>query len=162
MIAREESLMATDREAGRLFLHLKAAQATMRAALTDAVSELGVTMPQLLMLRALDLSPGISGAQLARECFVSPQAMVSNLARLCEAGLIERTKGAGRTFETHLTGKGHAILDRAGSRVLSVERYVTQEIGAERLRELDELLVTLNGVFEKSLVTITTRAWDDD
>lgn len=154
--------MTTDRETGRLFLHLKAAQATMRAAMSDALSDLGITVPQLLMLRALELSPGISGAQLARECYVSPQAMVSNLAKLVEAGLIERTKGPGRTYETHLTDNGCAVLDRAASRVLSMERYVAEELGAERVHALDEALVALNDRVQKSLVITTSRVWDDE
>jgi DNA-binding MarR family transcriptional regulator len=154
--------MSTDRETGRLFLHLKAAQATMRAALGDAIGDLGLTAPQLLLLRALELSPGVCGAQLARECFVSPQAMVNNLAKLRDAGLIERTKGPGRTYETHLTPKGLEILEQAADRVVAMERYVAGELGPEKMRVLDEALVALNDRLQKSLVVTTSRAWEDE
>ena len=72
---------------------------------------------QLIILRTIEYNPAISGAQLARDCFVTPQAMAANIAKLEAAGLIARSKGEGRALETHLTDKGRAIFDRAGSRV---------------------------------------------
>jgi DNA-binding MarR family transcriptional regulator len=158
----EESPMQTDSEAGRLFLHLKAAQAAMRAALDDALADIGITSPQLLILRAIDANPRVSSAELARACFITPQAMVVNLARLESAGLIARTpaKGGGRSLETHFTDKGHALYERAGSRILSAERYVTQQLGEETVDLLDEGLRQLADVLLKSLVVTTSRTWD--
>jgi DNA-binding MarR family transcriptional regulator len=154
--------MEPNEETGRLFLHLKAAQAAMRAAMADALSDLGITPPQLLILRAIELSPAISSAQLARETFVSPQAMVANVTKLCEAGLIERSKGQGRTIETHLTAKGHETLERAADRVEGLVRYVTNRLGGDTVRKLDASLLTLTEALTQSLVTTTTRTWDDD
>lgn len=162
MFDREEPLMVPDAETGRLFLHLKAAQATMRAALTDALSDLGLTVPQLLILRAIEMTPAVSSAEIGRQCFVSPQAMVANVGRLEAAGLIVRTPGGGRTLETHLTDKGQAILDRAGARIQSAERYITQVLGDETVRALDEGLVALNDCMLKSLVVTTSRTWESD
>ncbi len=149
-------------EPGRLFLHLKAAQATMRAALADALTDVGVTVPQLLILRAIDRTPAASSAELARQCFVSPQAMVSNIGKLEAAGLIERTKGGGRTLETHLTDKGRATYERAGSRIASAERYVVQELGEETVHALDRDLEALNETMQRSLVVTTSRTWDSE
>lgn len=148
----EESPMQPDEETGRLFLHLKAAQGVMRMALTDALSDIGITVPQLLILRGIEITPAISSAQLARECFVSPQAMVANIARLC----------SGRTIETHLTDKGRAIYDRAGSRIQSAERYVTQMLGEDTVRALDRGLRELADCMQKSVVVTTSRSWDTD
>ena len=158
----EEPLMESDEETGRLFLHLKAAHATLRAALSDALSDLGLTVPQLLVLRAIEYSPACSSAELGRMCFVSPQAMVSNISKLEAAGLIVRTPGVGRTLETRLTEKGHAALERAGSRVASAERYITQVLGEDRVRALDNGLVALNDCMLKSLVVTTSRTWESD
>jgi DNA-binding MarR family transcriptional regulator len=148
-------------EPGRLFLHLKAAQAVMRAALTDALSDIGITVPQLLILRAVDHTPAASSAELARACFVSPQAMVANVGKLEAAGFIARAKGGGRTIETRLTEKGRAIYERAGSRIASAERYVTQTLGAQTVRRLDEDLRALTDCMRSSLVVTTSRTWDD-
>ncbi|HUA08671.1 MAG TPA: MarR family transcriptional regulator [Candidatus Acidoferrales bacterium] len=158
----EESLMDHDEETGRLFLHLKAAQATTLAALTDALSDLGITVPQLLILRAISMTPAITSAELARQCFVTPQAMVANVSKLESSGLIARSKGEGRTIETHLTDKGRAILDRAGSRVESARRYVAQQIGEEHVRSLEEGLLALTECMRKSLIVTTARTWDLD
>jgi DNA-binding MarR family transcriptional regulator len=149
-------------ETGRLFLHLKAASQTMRAALADALEDLGLTVPQLLILRAIELTPNVSSAELARACYVSPQAMVANINRLEMAGLIERSKGGGRALETSMTDKGRAIFDRAGSRIAQAERYVTQHLGEETVRALDEGLLKLNDCMLKSLVVTTSRTWDTD
>ncbi|HTX56862.1 MAG TPA: MarR family transcriptional regulator [Candidatus Acidoferrales bacterium] len=154
--------MPSDEETGRLFLHLKAAQATTLAALTDALSDLGITVPQLLILRAISMTPAISSAELARQCYVTPQAMVANVSKLEASGLIARSKGEGRTLETRLTDKGLAILDRAGSRIESARRYVAQQIGEETVRALDDGLLALTECMQKSLVVTTSRTWDLD
>jgi DNA-binding MarR family transcriptional regulator len=158
----EESLMHADQDCGRLFLHLKAAQAAMRAALDDALADLGITAGQLLILRAIDANPAASSAELARQCLVSPQAMVVNLTRLETAGLIDRTpaKGGGRSLETHFTQKGLDVFERAGSRVLSAERYVAQTLGEDVVAVLDRGLQRLTDTLEKSLVVTTSRTWD--
>ncbi|HUN29729.1 MAG TPA: MarR family transcriptional regulator [Alphaproteobacteria bacterium] len=151
-----------DEETGRLFLHLKAANAASRNALDDALSDLGITTQQLLVLRAVEFSPAVSGAQLARDCFVSPQAMAANISKLESAGLITRSKGEGRVLETYLTEKGHAILDRAGSRVQSAERYIAEILGADTIANLDRVLRDLTNCLQKSLVVTTSRTWDTD
>ncbi|HTV74281.1 MAG TPA: MarR family transcriptional regulator [Candidatus Acidoferrales bacterium] len=156
--------MATplDEDTGRLFLHLKAAQGAARNALDDALSDMGISSQQLLILRAVELSPAISGAQLARECFVSPQTMATTIAKLEAAGLIVRSKGEGRVIETHLTDKGRAIFDRAGSRVQSAERYIAEVLGAGTVAELDRILRDFTDCLQKSLVVTTSRTWDTE
>ncbi|MGD0967664.1 MAG: MarR family transcriptional regulator [Candidatus Aquilonibacter sp.] len=151
-----------DDETGRLFLHLKAAQGAARNALDDALSDLGLTSMQLIILRTIEYYPAISGAQLARDCFVTPQAMAANIAKLEAAGLIARSKGQGRALEAQLTEKGHAIFDRAGSRVQSAERYIAEVLGAGTVAELDRNLRDLTDCLQKSLVVTTSRTWDTD
>ena len=151
-----------DEETGRLFLHLKAAQGAARNALDDALSDLDLTAMQLIILRTIEHNPAISGAQLARDCFVTPQAMAANIAKLEAAGLIARSKGEGRVLEAHLTEKGRAIYDRAGSRVQSAERYIAEVLGTATVAELDRNLRDLTDCLQKSLVVTTSRTWDTD
>ncbi len=150
----------SDEDTGRLFLHLKAAQGASRNALDDALSDLGITAMQLIVLRAVDISPAVSGAQLARECFVSPQAMATTIAKLEAAGLIVRSKGEGRVLETQLTDKGRDIFYRAGSRVESAERYIAEILGADTVANLDRTLRDLTDCLQKSLVVTISRTWD--
>jgi DNA-binding MarR family transcriptional regulator len=151
-----------DEGTGRLFLHLKAAQGAARNALDDALSDLDLTSMQLIILRTVEYNPAISGAQLARDCFVTPQAMAANIAKLEAAGLIARSKGEGRVIETHLTDKGRAIFDRAGSRVQSAERYIAEVLGPGTVAELDRTLRELTDCLQKSVVVTTSRSWDSD
>jgi DNA-binding MarR family transcriptional regulator len=151
-----------DEGTGRLFLHLKAAQGAARNALDDALADIGITALQLIILRTIEYSPAISGAQLARDCFVSPQAMAANIAKLEAAGLIARNKGEGRVLEAHLTEKGRAIFDRAGSRVQSAEDYIAEVLGADSVTNLVHTLRDLTDCLQKSLVVTTSRTWDID
>jgi DNA-binding MarR family transcriptional regulator len=162
VIAAPEESPMPDHDTGRLFLHLKATYHAMRAALDDALADLGITAPQLVILRTLDENPAVSSAELARQCFVSPQAMVVSLTRLEAAGLIERTpaKSGGRSLETHFTDKGRALFERAGSRVFSVERYVRQMLGDEDVATLDKDLQRLTDALLKSVVVTSSRTWD--
>jgi DNA-binding MarR family transcriptional regulator len=138
--------MDSEQETGRLFLLLKAAQAAMHSALADVLDDIGITPPQLMALRALYLTPAISNAELARQCFVSPQAMVVQLTRMEQMGLIERVKGEGR------------IIDRIDAAV----HYLRSVVGEDRIEALCETLEDLNNALLKSQVVTTSRSWDLD
>jgi len=88
--------------------------------------------------------------------------MAANIAKLEAAGLIARSKGEGRVLEAHLTEKGRAIYDRAGSRVQSAERYIAEVLGTATVAELDRNLRDLTDCLQKSLVVTTSRTWDTD
>ena len=68
----------------------RAEQALMRAK-GAALKEVGVTLPQYVVLAELDAHPGVAGATLARACLVTPQAMMVVLKSMDEQGLIVRT-----------------------------------------------------------------------
>jgi DNA-binding MarR family transcriptional regulator len=152
--------MASDPEPGRLFLLLKAAQSSMRSALNDALEDVGITAAQLLILRALDQTPAVSSAELARQCAVSPQAMVVTIARMERDGLLERVKGSGRAIETHLTAEGKSRLERAHHRIAAAEKYLRNAVGSDRVDELCDVLEHVNDAFLKSHVVTTARSWD--
>ena len=154
--------MDSEQEPGRLFLLLKAAQAAMRSALADVLDDIGITPPQLLVLRTLYHSPAISNAEMARQCFVSPQAMVVTLTRMEQMGLVERVKGEGRVIETHLTEKGTVTLDRAAARIAAAEAYLRCALGEDRMEMLCDTLDDLNHCLLKSQVVTTARTWDLD
>lgn len=152
--------MPTDPETGRLFLLLKAAQSSMRSALNDALEDVGITAAQLLILRALDQAPAISSAELARQCAVSPQAMVVAITRMEKDGLLERVKGEGRVIETHLTAEGYRRLELAHDRIAAAEKYLRSTVGSARIDVLCDTLDNVNTAFLNSRVVTSSRNWD--
>ena len=80
---------------------LKRVQHALRLAMDGEVRELGLTTPQYAALSILERDEELSGAELARRCFVTPQTMNGVLTTLESAGRIERrahpTHGQGRS-----------------------------------------------------------------
>ena len=172
MIAEEPAVMADTPDVAlrladlavcdHLLSKLKRAQSASRAALDVEFSRIGVTIPQFLALAAIDQSEDISSAELARQSYVTPQAMVTIVARLQAAGLITRAPatGGGRALSMRLTAKGSALLDEARAHAYAIERYVLDVLGddayVQLLGSLDRVAEALS---EESTVT-TTAPWE--
>jgi DNA-binding MarR family transcriptional regulator len=116
----------------RLGSHLKRVEQELNAVKTAAVRPAGLTVPQYAALFVLDDQPGISAAELARRCLVTPQTMTTILRNLESAGLVERTP---RT-----TPVGRKALDQADERATSVERRLAAEFTPEERDTLRALL----------------------
>ena len=120
---------------------LKRVQHGLRAAMDAALRDLEVTSPQYAVLAFLEQSPGLSGAELARRAFVTPQTMHRIVAHLESAGLVSREPHSevGRRLDATLTPDGRERLADCHRRVEAVEaRLVAGLATAER-----EQLVTL-------------------
>jgi DNA-binding MarR family transcriptional regulator len=63
---------------------------TLGRAITEALEPLGVTRAEYLALAALRMRTGLSNAQLARRCQITPQSMSEVVATLERKGLIRR------------------------------------------------------------------------
>ncbi|MFI6174753.1 MarR family winged helix-turn-helix transcriptional regulator [Nonomuraea sp. NPDC051191] len=126
----------------RLGLDVKRAEQRLMAAKHAAVKIAGLTVPQYAALLALDASPGISAAALARECLVTPQAMNVVLKNLLEHGLIERSPHQWhRTMlETHLTDAGREALRVADEAAVIIERRISDAFTPEERATLRTLL----------------------
>lgn len=96
-----------------------------------ALRGLGLTAPQYAALAALAQQSGLSGAALARRCFVTPQTMTGIVANLAAADLVARDPDPehGRIIRTRLTEQGQVLLARA--------RIGVEQIEEEMLRDLD-------------------------
>jgi DNA-binding MarR family transcriptional regulator len=110
---------------------LRKAQHILRLAMDDGLRILALTAPQYAALKAIAERPGISGAALAKRCFVTPQTITGILGNLESAGLIARGPDPdhGRILQTRLTPTGAELLMRA--------HRVVQEIEERMLRDLD-------------------------
>ena len=121
---------------------LKSAQQSLRAATDAALRDLGITTPQYAVLAFLEEAPGLSGAQLARRAFVTPQTMNRIVVHLQAAGLIERGPHpeVGRVLEARLSKRGQGLLAECHRRVRQVEARMVSGLNPGEQRRLAHLL----------------------
>lgn len=135
----EMEVMKLREEAGYL---IKQVQHSMRVRMDRCLRDLDITTPQFAVLSWLRESPGLSNAELAVKCFVTPQTMNLILQKLQTRQLVSRTpsKGHGKIINTALTELGDDILTRAKQQMLAVEIELFGNLPAS---ELATLVLTL-------------------
>lgn len=128
--------------AQRLGGDLKRVESELGAAKQHAVRPAGLTVPQYAAMLVLSEHPGVSAAELARRCLVTPQTMTTVLRNLETSGLIERVPHEvhRNVLETRLTPAGEAAFEIADERAVAVERRLMGEFSAEELAQLRALL----------------------
>ena len=107
-----------------------------------ALREVGLTTAQYAALSALEAVPGLSGAELARRGFVTPQTMNAILVNLEAAGLVARRSHPehGRVLQVYLTKAGEGLVARARGMVEAVERRMLEGLGEDDQRRLLDAL----------------------
>jgi len=118
---------------GHLGYLLRQANAAFRGAMDRVLGELGVTTPQFTVLTMIVAYPGLSGADLARLAFLTPQTINVIVRNLERDGAIEKSSHAthGRILRLHATARGQALLKRCSSRVAEIEADVAALLGKE-------------------------------
>ena len=113
-----------------------------RKAVDEAVRSHGVTVSQWAVLYQIAQHPGLSGAELAREMLLTPQAVHQALTTLVRRGLVERTPDANhaRIFRTTLTDEGRRTARRCRADSIRLHRKLLATFSAEERRVLAELL----------------------
>jgi len=108
---------------GHLGYLMRQAHAALRGAMEKALADLDVTPPQFAVLTMVVNYPGISGAELARLTFLTPQTINVIVRNLVRAELVGKTADAvhGRILQLHATPRGEALLKRCRARVMAVE-----------------------------------------
>jgi DNA-binding MarR family transcriptional regulator len=119
-------------------------QAVLRAK-SAAVKAAGITLAQYVALAELDARPGITSAELARACLVSPQAMMVLLKGMEEQGLAERRRHPRHqtVLEVYLTDVGRECLVEARRHAAPVERRLDEALSVEESATLRSLLERL-------------------
>ena len=114
---------------------MKRAYYQQRRAVHEAMRPYGVTGAQGGVLIRLSEDPGMSGADLARELLISPQAAQVALTSLEKRGLIERKPDAahGRILRAFLTSEGERL-----ARLCQKAGYVVQETMLARFSEREQ------------------------
>jgi len=100
--------------------------------------EVGLTTAQYAALSALENSPGLSGADIARQSFVTPQTMNEIVSNLEQAGLIERRQHPqhGRVLQAYLTRTGEQRLRQAHRLVGAVEERMVAGLNRTEQKQL--------------------------
>ncbi|MEU5690919.1 MarR family transcriptional regulator [Actinosynnema sp. NPDC020468] len=126
----------------RLGGHLKRVENELNTAKQAAVRPAGLTVAQYAAMLVLSEQPGVSAAELARRCRVTPQTMTTVLRNLDASGLIERVPHEvhRNVLETRLTPAGVAAFEIADERAVAVERRLADEFSAEERQVLEALL----------------------
>jgi DNA-binding MarR family transcriptional regulator len=117
---------------------LKRAQQALRHEIDNGLREVGLTTAQYAALSALESSPGLSGADIARQSFVTPQTMNEIVSNLEQAGFIERRQHPqqGRVLQAYLTRTGEQRLRQAHRLVGAVEERLVSGLNRTEQKQL--------------------------
>lgn len=112
---------------------LKQLQQALRSAMDQALRAHDLTTPQYSALTALASVDRLSGAELARRSFVTPQTMNGILVNLETAGLVTRRPDPAdaRLLRAALTETGRAHLAAADRAVEAIERQMLGNLRPE-------------------------------
>ena len=135
-------MSTSDRVLNLVGYHLKRAEQALRTAMDEGLRAQGLTTPQYAALTHLEADGPLSGAELARRCFVTAQTMNAILVGLERARLVERTPHAnhGRVIEARLTKRGRAKVQGAHRTVFGIEDRMLSKITPVGRRRLSEAL----------------------
>lgn len=115
-------------EQGYLGYLLRQAHAAVRLKMERTLADLGVTSPQFAVLTMLNAYPGLSGADVARLTFLTPQTVGVIIRNLERDGAITMTPHPvhGRIQQWTLTPRGAALLNACRQRVLELEKRLAR------------------------------------
>ena len=118
---------------GHLGYLVRQANVAVRGAMEKALAELDVTPAQFAVLTMIVAYPGLSGADLARLTFLTPQTINVIVRNLARAGAIEKTAHAthGRILRLTATAKGQGLLKRCRTRAMEVEDRLASLAGRD-------------------------------
>jgi DNA-binding MarR family transcriptional regulator len=107
------------------------------------VAPFGLTVPKYTALSILRDRPGLSNAQLARRCYVTPQSMNEVLRALEADGLIVRAPAAnhGRVVEVTLSERGREVLAACDRAVNHMENAMLADLDDAGRKQLLDALV---------------------
>ena len=121
---------------GHLGYLVRQANSAVRAAMEKVLADLDATPPQFAVLTMIVSYPGLSGADLARLTFLTPQTINVIVGNLEKAGAIEKSAHAshGRILQLTATAKGQALLKRCRARVMEVEDRISGLVSKDEER----------------------------
>jgi DNA-binding MarR family transcriptional regulator len=133
------------RARGHLLWLLKGAFHYARRAVDDAIRQHGITTSQLGVLNRLIEQPGLSGAELARENRITPQAAQLALTTLERKRLVRRKPDPdhGRILRAVVTPSGRKLTEKCMIDALEAEEQLVSLFTPQERQTLTDLLVRL-------------------
>lgn len=130
-------------EEGYLGYLLRQANAAHRLRMERAMADVGVTLPQFLVLTMIRAYPGLSNADLARLTLLTPQTVSVIVANLERSGAIARRPHAvhGRIQHIDVTPEGSALLAACRKRSGGIERDLLEGFTADEEQVVRRWLV---------------------
>jgi len=120
---------------------LKQVQQALRTAMDEALRQHGLSTAQYSVLRVLEEDSGLSGAALARRCFVAAQTANEMVAHLERIGLIERQRSEdARVLRTYLTPEGRRLVQICDHMVAAIEERMVSRLSEKERQQLIEHL----------------------
>src|ERR1700683_2563736 len=120
---------------------LKRAQHALHSTMDGELRDYGLSVSQYACLEILAARPRISNADLARDAFVSRQAMHQLLTGLQAAGLVSAI-GHGRGQRYALTAQGRTRLRAASTTVAAIEQRMLARLNGAEREQLHRQLTT--------------------
>lgn len=133
-------------ESGHLGYLLRQASMAVRVRIERALSELGVTQPQFVVLTMVAAYPGLSNADLARLSLLTPQTVNVIVGNLKRSGTLTSQPHAvhGRIQNLYMTEAGKDVLARCRPRVQAMERQLVADLSAAEEKIIRRWLVRLS------------------
>ena len=121
---------------------IKRTQQALRYAMDRALTTIDLTTPQYAALSELAKEKGLSNAELARRCFVTPQTMHQIVTGLERSELITRSQHPehGRIQQVDLTKEGETRLEHAHKLVRGIEKEMTLALTKTDIEQAENLL----------------------
>jgi DNA-binding MarR family transcriptional regulator len=122
---------------------LRQAWNAFHGAMETALRSHGLSGAQYAVLSVVARDPGLSGADLARACNTTPQAMNGVLATLERNRLVDRRPHPthGRILQVNLTGEGERRLKAATPSVRALDREIEDGLGPGQIAAVKKWLV---------------------
>jgi DNA-binding MarR family transcriptional regulator len=129
---------------GRTGYLLRQAWHEFRGAMDVALRDQGLSPAQYAVVTVLAREPGLSGAELARACNISPQALNGIVVALERDGIVQRHPHPthGRILQITLTDEGERVVKAARPSVERLERLTEESYSDDQLAMVREWLVT--------------------
>ncbi len=125
---------------------IKQVQQQIHTVMEDALRPLSLNISQYNVLKNLETSPFLIGAELARKAFVTPQTMHTILTTMERKNFVIRTAitGNNKSFSISITESGVATLKIAERSLDNVYAQANSALSTQEHAELNRLLNKLS------------------
>ncbi|WP_029137854.1 MarR family winged helix-turn-helix transcriptional regulator [Nakamurella lactea] len=137
----------------RLGVHLKQTEQLLIAAKTKVLKPLHLTVPQYAALSTIAAGNGISAAQVARACLVTPQTIGAVLANLADRGLIVRAPSPVHSgvLVCTATAAGRRLATTADRTTLAIESRFDALFGRDDRATFVEKLAKIRAILQATI-----------